>query len=210
MESIGVKRHENEATERILHAAASVFADVGFAGARVDEIAKRADMNKALIYYHVGSKETLYGEVIAAMLNEAETRLMQEMSNADAPEDRLRRYIRNLSRFLDEHPDIAPIMLREIASEWQHLPTAAFQTFQRIIRMLTGILADGEAQGVFLPTSPILVHFIIISPLGILGTIRRILSGYEAVPERLQYMRQGFPANSAEQIEEFVLRAIKK
>ena len=210
MEPIAVKRHENEATERILHAATSVFADVGFAGARVDEIAKRADMNKALIYYHIGSKETLYGEVIVAMLREAETRIMQEMSNTHSPEERLRQYIRSLARFINEHPDIAPIMLREIASEWEHFPAEAFQMFQCIMRHLSAILTDGQTQGVFVSVSPILVHFMIISPIGILGTIRRILAGYDAVPERLQYMQQGFPANSAEQIEELVLRAIKK
>ncbi len=211
MEEFTAKKPQHEATTRILDAATTVFADVGFAGARVDEIARRADMNKALIYYHIGSKETVYDQVIVTMLRDAEARLMEEIQAIDAPEERLRRYIRNLARFLNEHPDIAPIMLREIAAEWQHLPQAAFQTFQRVIRLLTGILTDGETQGVFLPTSPMLVHFMIISPLGILGTIRRILSKHDdAMPEQLQYLQQGFPADSAELIEEFVLRAVKK
>ena len=210
MEHVIAKKFENEATERILNAATAVFADVGFAGARVDEIAKRADMNKALIYYHVGSKETLYSEVIIGMLQAAEAQLMREMQTVNTPEERLRLYIRNLARFIDEHPDIAPIMLREIASEWQHLPSTAFQAFQRIIRLLTGILTDGEAQGIFLPISPIIMHFLVVSALGILGTIRRILSKHDIVPEHLQYLQSGFPESSAEQIEEFVLRAIKK
>lgn len=210
MEQLTAKKLENEATERILNAATAVFADVGFAGARVDEIAKRADMNKALIYYHVGSKESLYGEVIVAMLREAEIRFMQGVSNIDSPEEQLRQYIRHVAHFIDEHPEIAPIMLRELASEWEHFPAEAFQTFQRILRLLKKLLTEGETQGIFWPTSPILVHFMIVSPLSILGTIRRNFARYEAAPERLQYIQQSFPANSAELLEEFVLRAIKK
>ncbi|HSN67988.1 MAG TPA: helix-turn-helix domain-containing protein, partial [Thermoanaerobaculia bacterium] len=40
--------------DQILTAAAAVFAEVGYAGARVDEIAERAGVNKAMLYYHVG------------------------------------------------------------------------------------------------------------------------------------------------------------
>jgi len=45
--------------ERILRVAAQVFAEKGYDGARVDEIAKRASVNKALIYYYYDSKEAL-------------------------------------------------------------------------------------------------------------------------------------------------------
>lgn len=44
---------------RILEAAAAEFAERGFDGARVDVIAKRAGINKALIYYYYKSKEEL-------------------------------------------------------------------------------------------------------------------------------------------------------
>jgi AcrR family transcriptional regulator len=46
------KQPQDETTkERILTAAAAVFANRGFDGARVEEIAKLAGVNKALIYY---------------------------------------------------------------------------------------------------------------------------------------------------------------
>jgi TetR/AcrR family transcriptional regulator len=53
--------------ERILHAAQSIFANKGFEGARVDEIAKSAGVNKALIYYYFKSKE----EILHALLHHA-------------------------------------------------------------------------------------------------------------------------------------------
>ena len=55
---------ESDARERILAAAAEVFASVGFGGARIDDIAERAGINKAMLYYHVGDKERLYATVL--------------------------------------------------------------------------------------------------------------------------------------------------
>src|SRR5512138_1693444 len=53
----------------LLDAAALVFAERGFAGARVDEIAARAGVNKALIYAYYGDKKKLYGAVIASRVS---------------------------------------------------------------------------------------------------------------------------------------------
>lgn len=46
--------------ERILDAAASEFAEHGFSGVRMTHVARRAGVNKALVYRHFGDKEGLY------------------------------------------------------------------------------------------------------------------------------------------------------
>ena len=46
----------------LLGAATEVFAEVGYAGARVDEIAERARVNKRMIYEYFGDKQGLYRE----------------------------------------------------------------------------------------------------------------------------------------------------
>lgn len=54
-----------DATRRhILEAALAEFAEKGLAGARVDEIAARADANKRMIYAYYGSKEDLWLAVL--------------------------------------------------------------------------------------------------------------------------------------------------
>jgi len=50
--------------DRILESATAEFADKGYAGARMDEIARQAKINKAMIYYHIGDKEALYNTVL--------------------------------------------------------------------------------------------------------------------------------------------------
>ncbi|MBY0217815.1 TetR/AcrR family transcriptional regulator [Paenibacillus illinoisensis] len=53
------ERDAQATQQKILAAAEEVFAEKGFDGARVDEIAKRANVNKAMLYYYFQSKEQL-------------------------------------------------------------------------------------------------------------------------------------------------------
>ncbi|MFI0814995.1 TetR family transcriptional regulator [Streptomyces sp. NPDC021098] len=57
----------------LLEAARDVFAEKGFAGARVQDIADRAGVNKQLIAYHFGGKEGLYRELGREWLKREET-----------------------------------------------------------------------------------------------------------------------------------------
>jgi AcrR family transcriptional regulator len=58
----------NKTAEKILTAARAVFAEKGYNGTHVDEIANRAGVNKATLYYQIGDKDTLYANVIHQVL----------------------------------------------------------------------------------------------------------------------------------------------
>lgn len=66
---------EAPSKERILRAAQAVFAQKGFDGARVDEIARAAGVNKALIYYYFKSKEEILHALLHLAIGEIGTRL---------------------------------------------------------------------------------------------------------------------------------------
>ena len=66
---------DQERRDRILDAASAVFAELGFAGARVDDIAERAGVNKAMLYYHVGDKQALYSAVLLRNFDRVRTAL---------------------------------------------------------------------------------------------------------------------------------------
>ncbi len=65
-----VTRNPDRSQERILTAAFKEFATYGFAGARVDEIARRAGINKRMLYHYFGDKEALFREVLRRKLAE--------------------------------------------------------------------------------------------------------------------------------------------
>ncbi|RQD75030.1 MAG: TetR/AcrR family transcriptional regulator, partial [Candidatus Syntrophonatronum acetioxidans] len=65
------KRNTRQDTKiRILEAAEKVFSEKGFDGSRVDEIARRAKVNKALLYYYFSSKKNLFEVLIKENLEE--------------------------------------------------------------------------------------------------------------------------------------------
>ena len=66
------------APERILVAATEQFAAKGLAGARVDEIARAARVNKQLVYYYYGGKLELYNQVLGQMVEESRHKIEAE------------------------------------------------------------------------------------------------------------------------------------
>src|ERR1700681_799586 len=60
---------------RIVATAEHIFAEQGLAGARMDEIARVAKVNKALLYYYFRSKEELYRFVLETLLSQLSTKV---------------------------------------------------------------------------------------------------------------------------------------
>src|SRR5882762_7915742 len=63
-------RNPERTQERILQAAFKEFAAKGFAGARVDGIARSAAINKRMLYHYFGNKEGLFREVLRRKMAE--------------------------------------------------------------------------------------------------------------------------------------------
>lgn len=76
------KRDAIETKARILTVAEEIFAKAGFDGARVDDIATKAGVNKALIYYYFKSKNELLETLLSNLLEEARRMLVQSLEGA--------------------------------------------------------------------------------------------------------------------------------
>ena len=119
---------------RVLAAASELFAERGFAGATIREIAERARVNVATGHYHFGSKLEIYLEAVSAQFAELDARLAGEGAQP-SPEDLARlsrgeiealigRQIRTMLEFLLGPPP-APhgaIMQREMCDPSDALP----------------------------------------------------------------------------------------
>lgn len=92
-------RDADRTRRTILDAATSAFAEQGLAGARVDDIAERAGVNKRMIYAYFGDKDGLYREVLASRLAvpEASRALAAEADPRRALEALVRWYFRLLT-----------------------------------------------------------------------------------------------------------------
>ena len=69
------KQRSAEASQAaIVAAAAAEFSERGFEAGGVDRIAAKAGVNKAMLYYHFGSKRALYIEVLRDMFRAVSAR----------------------------------------------------------------------------------------------------------------------------------------
>lgn len=83
-------RVPREVRERqILGAADELFAEHGFAGASMDELARRVGVSKPVIYALVGSKEELYRRCVERLADALATRVAAAAADADEPRRRL-------------------------------------------------------------------------------------------------------------------------
>jgi TetR/AcrR family transcriptional regulator len=145
-------RRDPDSTRRaLLDAAIGEFAKKGLAGARVDEIAGRAGVNKQLVYHHFGTKEDLY----AAALEEvyAEIRMQEQaLQLADLPPlDAMARLVGFSFDYLAGHPEFVALLNDENQHGARHVQQSPRlrEMHSPLIGLVGETLARGAAEGVF-------------------------------------------------------------
>jgi AcrR family transcriptional regulator len=164
--------------QRLLAAAAAEFAGRGFAGASVDRIARTARVNKAMIYYHFGSKAALYREILRDMFEAVARRVREAERAAAAPDDKVRAFVDAIATEAEARPHFPPIWFRELAEGGTHLDAGTLGSISAVITSLRHILHEGCASGRFHKVNPLLVHAGIVGPILLYfasGSLRRRL-----------------------------------
>lgn len=150
---------------RVFAAAAEEFAARGFDGAKVDRIAERAGVNKAMLYYHFTDKAALYRAVVGEMFASSAAAMTSLRAAGGTPEQQLAAFIAVIAREGQSRPHFPAMWLRELADGGQHLGERNFGDIFGIVSTLAGILKDGETAGRFAPMPPFMVQMGIVGPL---------------------------------------------
>ena len=190
---------DSEATrKRILDAAKAEFARAGLGGARVDEIALKADANKRMIYHYFGSKEDLFQTVVEDAwlgIREAEQALALDHLSPPAALEKLVRFTWNY--YLD-NPEFITIVNSENLHRARHIEKSdrIRQASARFVDMVQKLLDRGVESGDFRPgLDPVQLN-ITIAAIGYYyltnrhtGSIvfRRDLMAPDALDERLAF-----------------------
>lgn len=125
------------AQQRILETARKVFAEKGFDGARVDEIAKEAGVPKSLIYYHFPSKEAILEELMNACLLQYQA-ILQEYINDPVeaePEVLLRHVQSGYLKFLEANEDVIRIISMEALKKNSPVAKLTFKFVESLMRV---------------------------------------------------------------------------
>ena len=158
-----------EATKaRILGAAKQEFARLGFAGARVDEIAEKAQANKRMIYHYFGSKEMLFQLV----LEEAylDIRSAEQALKLDdlPPLEALEKLVTFTWQYYLDNPEFITLVNSANLHRAKHIAesTKLPASSQKLNQMVQDILDRGGKDGVFRPNVDALQLNITIAAVG--------------------------------------------
>lgn len=146
-------------------AAARLFSARGFDSVGVDEIARDARVNKAMIYYHFKDKLTLYREIVRDMLRETGARMTVIADDAGPADRRLEQFIETFVDLKEAREWLPTLMLREMAEGAPHLDLETLGMMRTIFGAFNRIIADGQAQGLFRQVNPVLGYLSTIAPL---------------------------------------------
>jgi AcrR family transcriptional regulator len=101
-----------ERREQLLEIARALFAERGFEGASIEEIATRAEVSKPIVYEHFGGKEGLYAVVVDREVRTLLT-MMRSSLTAGRPRELLEQATFALLDYIDESSDGFRILVRD-------------------------------------------------------------------------------------------------
>lgn len=151
--------------DRLLAAAAAEFAARGYAGAKVDRIARAARLNKAMIYYHFKNKAALYREILRDMFGAVRGAVAEVAAAPLEPDEKIRRYVEAIAAAAEARPHFPPIWLRELAEGGEHVDAATLQYVRDVLEALGRIIDEGRRRGSFRAVNPMALQAGIIAPL---------------------------------------------
>jgi len=160
------QRDAEQTRADILEVASREFAEQGYAGARVDQIAERTRTTKRMIYYYFGGKEQLW----IAVLERAYAGIRAAEQDIDVehldPVSAIRRLAELTFDHHDSHPDFIRLVSIENIHRAEHLERSpGFASLNSpVIDLIARILARGRESGAFRrQVDPLDLHMLISS-----------------------------------------------
>lgn len=140
-----------ETRDRILDAALHEFSANGFAGARTEQIAVAAGVNKALLYYYFESKEKLYQAALEMVSSRVRDRSMAILLREASPGERLlRAALDHFDRVLTQR-EFQSLMQQEMMrlhrGEEGAVPVLVKRIFAPLMTSFQSLLREGIASG---------------------------------------------------------------
>ena len=173
------KKSEKTTEEKIIEAAVDEFAESGFAGARVDSIAERGNINKAMIYYYFKSKEKLYERILEDLITWLYGQIREAAAESGEPAERfysiVGRYL-DMLKLMDRR--LMRIMMREFASGGEFFRRIAVPNLVEPVMSIIGPLFKSAVEkGEFRDLNPYMTFFQIIGGIIFFNIIRIPLEG---------------------------------
>lgn len=138
----------NPGGARLLEVAARLFAEHGYAGTSISDLARAAGLSKSTVFHHFSSKEELYFQVIRNAVQRFGHTLSELLESEGAFAQRLEFMQCSHLEHIFANRDVALLILRELQSaDSDRGARLASDVFSANFRMVVRLLEEGQQQG---------------------------------------------------------------
>jgi len=171
------QRRKEDRPQEITAAAFSVFADKGYASARVDEVAQRAGVSKGLLYLYFKTKEELFKAVIKSVVIRRVDALLLAVEETELPsEEFIRGPVLEFMKGVPGSP--IAVVVRLLISEGQRHPDLVDYYWDNVVSKglaaISRLIQRGVEHGEFRDTEVSRFPQLVLAPV-MLSMIWKIL-----------------------------------
>jgi len=141
------------AEEKILNAARRVFENKGMSGARMQEIADEAKINKSLLHYYYRSKQLLFEAVFKTAFNQLAPKINKIFNTDESVFEKIKNFSDNYTTFMIKHPYLPNFILQELNRNPDFVKELISTKSFPSIKKFQNQISDAVKKGVIRPIS---------------------------------------------------------
>ncbi|MEX0996952.1 MAG: TetR/AcrR family transcriptional regulator [Flavobacteriaceae bacterium] len=168
------KHKDNQTENQILNAAQHIFQEKGMDGARMQEIADKANINKAMLHYYYRSKQQLFEAVFKKAFSLLAPQLNAILNDDSSVEDKIKNFTHNYISFIVKHPYLPNFIIQELNRNPQFIAqlrtNVAFPTINKFKKQVknevdNGTIVSISAEQLFINILSLNIFPFVASPL---------------------------------------------
>lgn len=182
------------ARDRIMRAAEALFAERGYDATSIGEIALRAHVNRALLYYYFEHKEDLYHALLREGVEKLHVAVSHAVNVTTSAREALRAFLQEYLRIAGNHPGLVRIVYREIVGARRHDEESQqlVRQFMQTILMLEQVLRRGIQSGEIQPHDTTKSVYVLLGMVNVFVTLSYLDQSFYPPEEVVEHVLRVF------------------
>jgi AcrR family transcriptional regulator len=161
----GAQKRKKLRKEEIVAEATRLFAERGYEGTSMGDLAERVGLRKASLFHHFESKDVLYATVLSQLLEGVQTAIVGAARSEGSFVERVDALTDAITGMLGQEPHAARLLIREAMDWGPVMRDKLANSIQEVLRAAVEFAKAGQKEGVFNPQLD--AHHLIVTLIGI-------------------------------------------
>lgn len=168
---------EKQTEDKIAEAAREVFVEKGMSGARMQEIADKAGINKSLLHYYFRSKEKLFNFVFAKLTNRIGKMISSTMNERVSVEEKVKQFTETYIDILLKNPFLPNFILNEITRNPDSIVKQFTESKVEPIKYLEPLNKQLKTEGYSIQANDFIINLLslVIFPIAARPLLQRLI-----------------------------------